>query len=157
MPADQDQFERVALVRLAALEKRTARLFWILVLVLLAFAWRELAFRPVVRGARFELVDANGELRGLWQVQSDRPALILRDDGGWRAELSTGRDGGHLRLYGNGTEAQMRAAPAGAAMELLSGPELSGAVRAESTDGRARLTLAPIEGEATVLPPIEPR
>lgn len=157
MPAAQEQFERVALVRLAALEKRTARLFWILVVVLVAFAWRELAFRPVVRGARFELVDDNGELRGLWQVQNDRPGLILRDDGGWRAELSSGRDSGRLRLYGNGTDAQLRAEPQGATLELLSGADLGAVVRAESTDGRTRMTLAPTQGEPIVLPPIEPR
>lgn len=136
MPSDPEQFERVVLVRLAALERRNARLFWMLVALVLAFAWRELAFRPVVRGSRFELVDPAGELRGLWQTQGDRPGLILRDDGGWRAELSASRDGARLRLFGTSTEPLLQA---------------------ESAEGRARLSLTPTDGPATILPPLAPQ
>lgn len=134
MPANQDQFDRVVLARLTSLERRNARLFWILALLLLAFAWREFAFRPVIRGARFELVDSAGQIRGLWQVQGDRPGLILRDEAGWRAEISAARNGARLGLYGTGPQPLLQA---------------------ETVDGRARLTLTPVEGPATVIPPIE--
>lgn len=63
MPADQQQFERIVLQRLRELERRHARLRWLLVILLVAVGWRELAYHPVIRADRFELLDTSGRVR----------------------------------------------------------------------------------------------
>jgi hypothetical protein len=153
---ETEQFERVTLDRLRALEKKYSRLLWILALVAAAVMWREVAFHPEVRADRFYLLDDAGRVRGMWRVRDNRPALILRDEAGiWKTILSVSEEGGELRLVGTGdkTSVDLAAGPEQVAISLRSGPEDAGLIRLHSNQGTAQLDLARAGDRPFVLPP----
>lgn len=64
--------------------------------------WAQLPTVDTVRANRFELVDAQGVVRGTWSVQEDirRVQLHLRDEfGGIRVRLETSAQGSGIGLY----------------------------------------------------------
>ena len=87
----EDQFERITLQRLRALEKRYARLVWIVALATAVFVWREIAYHPEVRSDRFVLVDDAGRERGWWHMRNGNPVLVLRRRSGPACGVLTAR------------------------------------------------------------------
>ncbi len=155
MTAD-NQFERVTLERLRALEKRTSRVLWIVALLAAAFVWRQVAYHPEVRSDRFYLLDDAGRVRGMWRVRDNRPALILRDEeGNWKTVLSTGPEGSELRLVGtlDATTLDLHAGPQDVSLTLRSGPDPAGQITLSSESGNARFELERRSGKLFVLPP----